>query len=121
MLLFADTTVGLWMVLFNPTYFEDLRLCQNTCSDSSVIVSVYKCTGLCNPTEDQRKLWADPQCSAAPTLPASVDDDATHRSKIMENGTVNQREISPAKLEYIPAPWKDHAIFEIMQHHAVQH
>jgi hypothetical protein len=45
----ADVTIGSWMLAFNVTHFDDRRLCETHCSDTSVAVyDMPSCAGLCN-------------------------------------------------------------------------
>ena len=119
----ADTTVGLWMLMFNTTFFEDLRMCQQVCSSSSLIVSEYKCTGLCNPTEDQRNLWFDPECSMTPALVASIEDETQGIDKVEDvvgpthEDTLGVSDVKPPfGLPFVPPPdwWSSHTIFAAM-------
>jgi hypothetical protein len=46
----ADVTVGSWMLAFNVTHFDDRRLCETSCSQSSLAVyDIPGCAGLCDP------------------------------------------------------------------------
>jgi Galactosyltransferase len=52
----ADTTFGLWMLAFNVTFFEDMRLCSPKCHPHAVAFLDNNCSGLCNPVNDMYRL-----------------------------------------------------------------
>ena len=48
-----DTTLGLWMLAMNMRHGDDRRMCEKTCSETSVIVyDMPTCAGLCHPVSD---------------------------------------------------------------------
>ena len=59
----ADVSVGLWMLLFNSTFFEDRRLCHPNCDRSAIAVLSAACQGLCDSPRDMRSLHAQPLCT----------------------------------------------------------
>lgn len=65
-----DVTVGAWMLALGVHHLDDRRLCESSCSPSSISVfDMPKCAGLCEPAEQLPKLHASPACrtpSAAP-------------------------------------------------------
>ena len=66
----ADVTIGAWMLAFNTTPFDDRRMCEPACSNSSIAVYDFpKCAGLCEPAEQLLQLHASPACHA-PALDA---------------------------------------------------
>lgn len=59
----ADVTIGSWLLALNSTHFDDRRLCETSCTGTSVgIYDFPKCAGLCSPVERLRELHADPAC-----------------------------------------------------------
>ncbi|PSC68247.1 putative glucan 1,3-alpha-glucosidase [Micractinium conductrix] len=65
-----DVTIGAWMLAFNTTPFDDRRMCEPACSNSSIAVYDFpKCAGLCEPAEQLLQLHASPACHA-PALDA---------------------------------------------------
>jgi len=70
----ADVTVGSWMLAFNVTHYDDRRLCDASCTPTSVVVyDIPKCAGLCDPLASLPAMAANPNCTggpaAAPLLP----------------------------------------------------
>ena len=60
---YADVTIGSWLLALNSTHFDDRRLCETSCTGTSVgIYDFPKCAGLCNPDQSLRELHADPAC-----------------------------------------------------------
>ncbi|GAB4819945.1 hypothetical protein N2152v2_006991 [Parachlorella kessleri] len=63
-----DVTVGSWMLALNVTHFDDRRLCETSCSQSSLAVyDIPGCAGLCNPVRQLPLLHNSSQCRM-PTL-----------------------------------------------------
>lgn len=111
------------MLMFNTTFFEDLRMCQKSCGASSLIVSQYSCTGLCNPAEDQHLLWDSPECSTAPALAASITDENPRVNEAIDvigsthEDTQEVSDVEPrSRLPFVPPPdwWTSHSIFSAM-------
>ena len=66
----ADVTVGSWLLAFNATHYDDRRMCEPACGPTSVAVYDFpKCAGLCDSITDLPRLWALPECRAAPLEP----------------------------------------------------
>lgn len=62
-----DVTIGSWMLAFNVTHRDDRRMCEGSCSGTSIVVYDYPdCAGLCNPSQQ----LLDLHTSAACRLPA---------------------------------------------------
>ncbi|XRB16226.1 glycosyltransferase family 31 protein [Pseudoscourfieldia marina] len=68
-----DTTLGLWMLAMNMRHGDDRRMCEKTCSETSVIVyDMPKCAGLCHPVSDAlHTLHESAACRAARDADAS--------------------------------------------------
>ena len=63
----VDVTVGSWMLAFNVTHYDDRRLCEPACSDTSVVVyDMPKCAGLCDPISSLPALVKDADCTRGP-------------------------------------------------------
>ncbi len=59
----ADVTIGSWLLALNSTHFDDRRLCETSCTGTSIGVYDFpKCAGLCNPVTRLRELQSDPAC-----------------------------------------------------------
>ena len=62
----ADVTVGSWLLALNSTHFDDRRLCETSCTETSIAVfDMPECAGLCNPVSSLGSLHADPVCQAS--------------------------------------------------------
>ena len=61
----ADVTIGSWLLALNSTHFDDRRLCETSCTGTSVGVYDFpKCAGLCDSVVRLRALQSDPACQA---------------------------------------------------------
>jgi hypothetical protein len=58
--------MGLWMLAFNVTFFEDMRLCMPRCKRNAVAVLKNKCSGLCSPAKIMRFMHQMHTCHGAP-------------------------------------------------------
>jgi hypothetical protein len=58
----ADTSLGLWMLAFNVTFFEDMRLCTNRCHPYAVGFLNNYCSGLCDPINDMYRYHQSFMC-----------------------------------------------------------
>eukprot|EP01026_Neomeris_dumetosa_P069082 TRINITY_DN680_c5_g1_i1.p1 TRINITY_DN680_c5_g1~~TRINITY_DN680_c5_g1_i1.p1 ORF type:complete len:331 (-),score=45.76 TRINITY_DN680_c5_g1_i1:561-1553(-) len=78
MLANEDTSVGIWMLGHNVTYFEDMRLCTPGCSVATIGVLNNACAGLCDPLSDFYSVHKNEKCTAElldplPYLPSYPD------------------------------------------------
>eukprot|EP01025_Chloroclados_australasicus_P015974 TRINITY_DN1779_c0_g3_i1.p1 TRINITY_DN1779_c0_g3~~TRINITY_DN1779_c0_g3_i1.p1 ORF type:complete len:500 (-),score=47.29 TRINITY_DN1779_c0_g3_i1:810-2114(-) len=78
MLANEDTSVGMWMLGHNVTYFEDMRLCTPGCSIATIGVLNNACAGLCDPLTDLYTVHQHEKCTAEvqdplPYLPSYPD------------------------------------------------
>eukprot|EP01023_Acetabularia_acetabulum_P018383 TRINITY_DN19287_c0_g1_i3.p1 TRINITY_DN19287_c0_g1~~TRINITY_DN19287_c0_g1_i3.p1 ORF type:complete len:269 (+),score=34.41 TRINITY_DN19287_c0_g1_i3:114-920(+) len=69
MLANEDTSVGMWMLGHNVTYFEDMRLCTPGCSAATIGVLNNACAGLCDPLNDLYTVHTNEKCTAQPQDP----------------------------------------------------
>lgn len=61
--LFADVTVGGWMLAMNVTHLDDRRLCERECGDATLAVyDIPECAGLCDAPQKLPELHRDPKC-----------------------------------------------------------
>ena len=131
----ADISVGMWMLMFNSTFFEDRRLCHRVCDRSAIAVMTPACQGLCNPLEDMRSCHQKPACTdpRAPagepmSLPATADGDALTDGSSQQQQVQQALDTAPQKAQekdsdwlnevlwkLRPAPWHRHEIFGKMQ------
>ncbi|CAD7702822.1 unnamed protein product [Ostreobium quekettii] len=64
-----DVTLGSWLLAFNISHYDDRRLCEASCSQTSLVVYDFPdCAGLCDPYARLPEVHADPQCKL-PTFP----------------------------------------------------
>jgi hypothetical protein len=126
----ADVSVGMWMLVFNSTFFEDRRLCNPRCDRSAIAVLSAACQGLCHSPSDMRALHAEPSCTdphtpgwANVTFSAEGDKDRSLgvRQNPQEAAHTHEAVTTGAKwrddvLWKLPsAPWRGHTIFGLMQ------
>lgn len=64
-----DTSMGIWMLGHNVTYFEDMRLCAEGCSAAAIGILRKNCMGLCNPTKDMYRIHDARHCQGNSTDP----------------------------------------------------
>lgn len=64
-------TVGSWMLALNVSHYDDRRMCETTCGDTTLAVYDFpKCAGLCNSVDSLPWLWKQTPCHAGPLQPA---------------------------------------------------
>ena len=77
-----DVTVGAWMLALDMVHYDDRRLCDTGCSETSIAVyDMPQCTGLCEPAARLKELHASPACHTAatqddgtvPLVPVAID------------------------------------------------
>ena len=45
--MYVDVTIGSWMLAFNVTHYDDRRLCEPECSETSIVVyDIPKCVAV---------------------------------------------------------------------------
>lgn len=54
--MFTDVTVGAWMLAMNVTHFDDRRICETACVETTLAVTVS------DPVKELPNLHADPNC-----------------------------------------------------------
>ncbi|KAJ6819236.1 putative beta-1,3-galactosyltransferase 12 [Iris pallida] len=65
-----DVTVGSWMLSMNVNHEDNRAICDPKCTSSSIAVwDMPKCSGLCSPIDQVKKLHNISMCSKSPTLP----------------------------------------------------
>lgn len=65
-----DVTIGGWMLALNTSHYDDRRMCEPSCSATSVAVYDFpKCAGLCDASVSLPLLWAQPECRDGPLKP----------------------------------------------------
>lgn len=65
-------TLGVWLLAFNVTFFEDTRLCEPLCRPAAVAFQDLACRGLCSPVPDMLSMHKRKGCSAPPDPGAPV-------------------------------------------------
>lgn len=59
----ADTTMGLWMLAFNVTFFEDKRICQPRCHTHAIGFLDNSCQAGCDASQSLRSIHANILCT----------------------------------------------------------
>lgn len=68
-----DVTIGSWMLAFNTTPYDDRRMCETSCTASSLAVyDMPRCAGLCDPAAQLPVLHASPACQTPALGPSGV-------------------------------------------------
>lgn len=63
-------TIGSWLLAFNTTHYDDRRLCETQCSETSLGVYDFpQCAGLCDAAAQLPELHASPACQLPATTP----------------------------------------------------
>lgn len=65
-----DVTIGSWMLAFNVTHYDDRRLCETNCTESSLAAyDIPVCAGLCDAAAQLPSLHASAACRLPATPP----------------------------------------------------